>query len=254
MKSQGFKAQSVWEKLGITEHLGGVGATERLIEKCQITPGQSVLDIGCGTGYTVCLLAGQYGAEVVAADISQPVLQRARGRIAEQGLSGRISTTCADIHALSFPAETFDVVLAESVLIFCDKAKAVAEVYRALKRGGRFGSNEFTFLKPAPPEWKLLLSSAYFGLDIQPLSGEEWRNLFERAGFGIVSGEVLRLSLRRHLADHVRVDGWRKYLKALWSGLTSSDVWSTFFSPTMLRAWRDYPDYVGYGLYVSQKY
>jgi len=46
-----------WEKFGLTNHIGGIQATRRLIERCGITPGQYILDVGCGTGYTACLLA-----------------------------------------------------------------------------------------------------------------------------------------------------------------------------------------------------
>jgi ubiquinone/menaquinone biosynthesis C-methylase UbiE len=253
MVYQGFKASDVWEKLGITEHLGGINATERLIETCRITSDTYVLDIGCGTGYTACLLAKQYGVQVVAADISQRVLERARERIQDQSLGDKVTLVQADIHALDFPAETFDAVIAESVLVFCDKPRAAAEVYRVLRCGGVFGDNEFTFLKPPPPEWQILLSSAYFGLDIQPLLNEAWVNTIEQVGFVNEFAEVHALELREQFSSHIRVDGWRRYITALVRGLADPGVWKTFLNRKMLRGWREYPKYVGYGLYVSRK-
>ena len=253
MEQSHFNATDVWEKLGITEHLGGIKATERLLEGCRIKSGSYVLDIGCGTGYTACLIAKRYGAQVVAADISVRVLERARERITSQSVGEQVTLVQADIHALDFPAETFDLVIAESVLVFCDKPRATAEVHRVLKRGGVFGDNEFTFLKSPPPEWKTLLSSAHFGLDIQPLLSEEWQGLFERAGFVNLSAEVSRLSLREQFVSHIRVDGWRKYLSAVVRGLADPGVRATFFNRDMLRAWREFPRYVGYGLYTFRK-
>jgi ubiquinone/menaquinone biosynthesis C-methylase UbiE len=250
-KRQRFDPVDIWEKLGITEHLGGIDATRRLIERCRISPGSYALDIGCGTGYTACLLAKHYGLRVVAADISERVLRRARERIERESLSEQVTIVPADIHALNFAPETFDAVIAESVLVFCDQPLAAAEVYRVLKPGGVFGDNELTFLKP--PEWKTLLSSAYFGLDIQPLLGEAWRSVFEQAEFANISSEVSRLSLREQLVSHIRVDGWRKYLMAVVRGLALPGVRATFLNRDMLRAWRKYPTYVGYGLYVSEK-
>lgn len=253
MEHQHFKAADVWEKLGITEHLGGIYATERLLERCRITPGQYVLDIGCGTGYTACLLAKQYGACVVAADISDRVLEYARERIERETLSEYITIVQSDIHSLNFPVETFDVVIAESVLVFCDKARATAEVFRVLKPGGVFGDNEFTFLKSPPPEWKTLLSAVNFGLDIQPLLPEEWKSVLECAGFLHVVDEVSHLSLREQFVSHIRVDGLYKYFRAVAHGLAAPGVRATFFNRDMLRGWLEYPTYVGYGLYVGKK-
>ena len=55
-----FKPADLWEKLGITEHVGGVYASRRLIKLYDINLGQYVLGIGCGTGYTACLLAKEH--------------------------------------------------------------------------------------------------------------------------------------------------------------------------------------------------
>jgi cyclopropane fatty-acyl-phospholipid synthase-like methyltransferase len=57
-----FTTHDEWEKLGITNHIGGIQATRRLIELCGITPGQYILDVGCGTGSTACLLAKNTGS------------------------------------------------------------------------------------------------------------------------------------------------------------------------------------------------
>ncbi len=248
-----FNAADVWEKLGITEHLGGSAATQRLARCCILQPGDVVLDLGCGTGYSACLLAQQYGLRVVAVDRSAAVLQRARERIAAAGVGQQVSLVQADLHALNFPAAMFDAVIAESVLVFCDQPRALAEIHRVLKPGGFFGSNELTFLASPPPEWKKLLSSAYFDLTIQPRRGEEWFNLFEQAGFGDVSAVLQPLSLQQQFANHIRVDGWRRYFAAVVRGLADPGARAAFLTPTMLRAWRAYPRYVGYGLYVGRK-
>ena len=62
-------------------------------------------------------------------------------------MSDKVKVTEADAHALPFPSDTFDAVLAESVLIFCEKNKVASEVYRVLKPGGVFGDNEATYVK-----------------------------------------------------------------------------------------------------------
>jgi SAM-dependent methyltransferase len=79
------------------------------------------LDVGCGTGYTACLLAKKYQVDVVAAGTSPTVLEEAKKRIAREKVSNKVKAVEADAHALPFPQNTFDAVLAESVLVFCEK-------------------------------------------------------------------------------------------------------------------------------------
>ena len=253
MQQQHFNAADVWEKLGITEHLGGVEATQRLMTHCMVRPGQTVLDIGCGTGFSACLLAKQYRLRVVAADIREVVLERARQRITATGVSDRVMLVQADVHALNFPTGTFDAVIAESLLVFCDKQQALSEIARVLKPGGFFGDNELTFLRCPPAGRGNLLSSSYFGIDIQPLLGEQWLSLFEQVGFSEISATIAHLSLRQQFVNHIRVDGWRKYFRAVVRGLAAPGLRSTFFNREMLRAWRDYPSYFGFGLYFGRK-
>ena len=52
---------NIWKTGGLTEHLGGVSATRRLLARCNLAPGQQILDLGCGTGYTACFLAQSQG-------------------------------------------------------------------------------------------------------------------------------------------------------------------------------------------------
>jgi SAM-dependent methyltransferase len=90
-----------------------------------------VLDIGCGTGETAERLATELGAEVVAADQSGRMVELAR----ERGLDARV----ADIQALPFLDGEFDCVVAGWVLYHVpDRPRAIAEVARVLRPGGRF--------------------------------------------------------------------------------------------------------------------
>jgi cyclopropane fatty-acyl-phospholipid synthase-like methyltransferase len=77
----------IWQTGDMTEHLGGVSATCRLLEFCRPLPGQRVLDIGCATGYTACTLARTYGAWVVALDGLAANLARTRRRTLKAGVT-----------------------------------------------------------------------------------------------------------------------------------------------------------------------
>lgn len=247
-----FTVFDIWEQLGVTEHLGGLPATLRLLEFCRITSGQRVLDIGCGTGYTACLLAKRYQVEVVAADISPGVLAWAGKRVEEQGVSEHVTLVEADAHALPFPEGTFDAVIAESVLVFCDQQRATAEVFRVLKRGGVFGDNELTYLSPPPPRLRTMLASI-FGTALRPLQVDQWAAVFREAGFSEVASTLYKIRLLEQLRSHLQVDGISRYFSALYRGIADTTVRSAFFNTDVFQAARRFSSSVGYGLYTGRK-
>ena len=115
-----FTVRDEWEKFGLANHMGGIKTTRQLIEWCGIAPGQYVLDVGCGTGYAAYLLAKEYQVDVAAVDITPAVLEEAKKRVAREKVSDKVKVIEGDAHAIPFPSDTFDAVLAESVLIFCE--------------------------------------------------------------------------------------------------------------------------------------
>lgn len=247
-----FGAYDIWERFGMTKHLGSIYATRQLIKLYNITPGQYILDIGCGTGYTACLLAKEYQVDVVAADITSRVLEVAKKRIIKENVGNKVTTIEGDAHKLPFPSNTFDAVIAESVLAFCDKTKVSSEVYRVLKPDGIFGDNEATYLKLPPAQLTSWLSKSSLGIDVQLLQQDEWQAVYREAGFEDVSSTVYPIKFR-HEFSNLRVYGIRRYLSALVQSIFDPSIRRTFFKKDMLKAMRQFSSCVGYGLYVSRK-
>ncbi|HOQ97980.1 MAG TPA: methyltransferase domain-containing protein [Anaerolineae bacterium] len=241
---------AIWQTGGATEHLGGIYATRRLRQMCPLRPGQLLLDIGCGMGYTACSLAREHGARVVAVDSGARSVAEARGRVARAGLAGQVRVVRADAHDLPCAAGSVDCVIVESVLVFCDAPRVLAEVRRALKPGGFVGANELTLLKPPTPELLRLLAET---LSIRTFASDGWRALFAQAGFVDVRAAVSRMRLREQLASHIAVDGLGGYLAAAVRGLADASILSAFINRRMLKAARQYASSVGYGLYAGRK-
>ncbi|MEP1105760.1 MAG: methyltransferase domain-containing protein [Alphaproteobacteria bacterium] len=97
--------------------------------------GRRILDVGCGDGALTLELAAR-GARAVGVDSSAAMVAAANGRAAAAGAGVTFETGKAE--ALPFEAGTFDVVVAVTVLCFVgDTTRAVAEMARVLKPGGR---------------------------------------------------------------------------------------------------------------------
>jgi ubiquinone/menaquinone biosynthesis C-methylase UbiE len=248
-----FTIFDFWDRIGITKHWGSIYATQRLIQSCNITPNQQVLEIGCGTGYTSCLLARKHQANVTAVDISSKLLEQTKRRIKEQDVSDKVTTIQADAHKLPFQANTFDAIIAESVLAFCDKKKASSELYRVLKPNGAFGDNEATYLKPPPKQLLTLFSESSFGVPLRVLQEEEWRAVLRQAGFVDLSSSVHAVNLWEQFINNLRVDGVRRYIPALCQGILDSTIRATFLKKDMLKKSLQFLPYLGYGLYVGRK-
>jgi ubiquinone/menaquinone biosynthesis C-methylase UbiE len=252
-KEKKFVLYDVWETIGITKHWGGIPATRHLIELCNITPGQYVLDVGCGTGFTACLLAKEYHANVVAADINQTVLEWAKKRITKEGLSDRVKTLQADVHDLPFPRNAFGAVIAESVLVVCDKKKAASEINRVLRPGGLFGDNEATWLKPPPPEVVSFLSKS-MRAEVEVPQEDGWRQVFSQAGFEPLSSSVQAINYTEQALSQLRVDGIRRYLGAIARIILDPNLRSAYLRRDISRREASQLlSYFGYGLYVSRK-
>ena len=99
-----------------------------------IGSGQSVLDIGCGTGNAL-IAAAERATTVTGVDPSERLLERARGRMREAGVDGTVAVGRAE--ELPVEGASFDVTLSVFAVIFAsDPDAAVAEMVRATAPGG----------------------------------------------------------------------------------------------------------------------
>jgi len=103
--------------------------------------GERVLDVGCGTGQTTIELARRVGASggVIGADISAPMLARARERARDAG-ARHVEFANADAQTHRFEPGSVDVVFSRfGVMFFADPAGAFANLCSVLRPAGRLG-------------------------------------------------------------------------------------------------------------------
>ena len=98
-----------------------------------------VLDVGSGYGGAARFLAGKYGCQVVALNLSEVENRRARMLNQEQGLASKIDVVEGSFEALPYPDASFDVVWSQDAILHSgQRAKVISEVSRVLKPGGEF--------------------------------------------------------------------------------------------------------------------
>jgi len=109
-----------------------------LADIAQVSPGDHVLDAGCGVGGGALWLAQNRSARVQGITIVGSQVSRGRRFAASRGLEGMVSFSCQNFCQTAFANEAFDVVWArESVCHAVDKEAFFAEAHRLLRPGGR---------------------------------------------------------------------------------------------------------------------
>jgi SAM-dependent methyltransferase len=130
---------TAWGKWDAGLRVLGGSATEAIVAAAQAGPGMQVLDLASGTGEPALSLARAVspGGHVTATDLVPEMLAVARAHAAEQGLRN-VTFQQADAEALQFADASFDRVTCRfGVMFFPNVDKALREIHRVLKPGGR---------------------------------------------------------------------------------------------------------------------
>lgn len=182
---------------------------ERVIDAALHLRGdEALLDVGTGPGdFPARLQAGGHQGRLVGLDLSEGMVQQARGR--HSGLE----FVCAGADHLPFPDATFDVVTARHMLYHVPNVPAVlTDVHRVLRPGGRFlaVTNASTYLAglwaavdeaaaQEPALRSLALEQGSHAQAFSELNGERW----VAETFGNAEVQLVHSALKFHAVDPV---------------------------------------------------
>lgn len=120
-----------------------------------LQPGETVLDIGSGGGIDTILAAQRVGPEgkAIGLDILEEMCERGRRHATEAGVEGWTEFVPGEMEDIPLPDESIDVVISNGVLnLSARKSRALAEMFRLLRTGGRICMADLTVEGELPPE------------------------------------------------------------------------------------------------------
>jgi SAM-dependent methyltransferase len=161
MKLDDFRqsSQSVWERMAAgwetkRAYLWSVSRPigEWLIANLDVRPGQTILELACGTGDTGFAAAPLLGStgRLILTDFAPAMIEAARRRGAELGLAN-VEYRVMDAERVDLPDASVDGVICRwGYMLMADPAAALAETRRVLRRGGRLCFSVFASAERNP--------------------------------------------------------------------------------------------------------
>jgi ubiquinone/menaquinone biosynthesis C-methylase UbiE len=199
--------------------LGGLG------DALALSPGTTLVDLGCGRGGPGLWLAQSRGAILIGVDFSAVAVQQATDRAALFGLADRARFVVGDLAGTGLADGAADAVVSIDALHFAaDPTAAAREAWRLLRPGGRLVLTNWQARSPADPQppsrmridWATTLGSAGFG-EVRVEARPAWHDLFTRVfqvalelgdpgddeGLALLQDEARQMLPQAHLVDRV---------------------------------------------------
>lgn len=214
---------------------------ELICRKLRLSPGERLLDIGCGWGSLLLHAAARHGVRGVGVTLSDSQAELARRRAAEQGLSQLVEFRVSDYRDIA--DGPFDKIVSVGMYEHVGRAELgryTSTVARLLRPGGLFLNHGITRLASEEPRHATFISRYIFpDGELHPVT--EIQSAMHRAGLEVRDVESLRehypLTLRRWLANlearrqeavslvgAERERAWRLYILASALGFEDGDI------------------------------
>jgi SAM-dependent methyltransferase len=212
---------TAWEHWAAKQLVLYQDATALMLRVAGIRPGMTVLDLASGTGDPALAIAEAVGltGRVTATDLSAEMVKICTAAFQNRGETNA-EVIQADAQALPFPDGSFDAVTSKlGAMYFADVQRALEEIRRVLKPGGRV-----TFLVWGPPDEspyvQLLLGPIFARVELPPLPTEMPHPL-RFAHPGLLAAELERAGFR-DVADATHI------VPLPWPG-PPEEFWQSFY-------------------------
>jgi SAM-dependent methyltransferase len=167
----------------------------------RLRQGSRVVDFGCGYAEPLILWAEQFGIEGIGIDVREQACERARKKVSERGLTGRIEIVCGKGADYAFEPGAFDAATCVGAsFVWGGYKPTIQAMKRAIRPEGRLGIGEPYWLRDkVPEEYAAQISPVHTEFELMQIAREE----------GFDFEYVVR-------ASH---DDWDRYEADNWHGL-----------------------------------
>jgi ubiquinone/menaquinone biosynthesis C-methylase UbiE len=202
-----------------------VALLDHVADALALSPGKTLIDLGCGRGGPGLWLAQSHGTILIGVDFSAVAVQQATDRAALFGLANQARFVVGDLASTGLVDGAGDAVVSIDALHFAaDPIAAAREARRLLRPDGRLVLTNWQARSPVDAQlpsrmridWAKTLSSAGFA-DVRVESQPEWHDLFTRVfqvaldlgdpgediGLASLQDEARQALPQAHLVDRV---------------------------------------------------
>lgn len=175
------------------------------ITLASLQPGQTVLDLGSGAGLDCFFAARKVGeaGRVIGVDMTPEMIERSTASAARLGLPN-VEFRQGFIEELPVESDSVDVTISNCVInLSPDKRSVFAEIFRALKPGGRLAVSDIVTDGPLPEPVKKSLS-AWAGCVAGAVEAADYIAIMEAVGFRDIS--VVPVYFDRQTVDEALAD------------------------------------------------
>lgn len=233
-------------------HPGGLAATRRLAEVCNLDRQSRVIDIACGKGSSAVYLAKKYGCEVLGVDINEQLVDQATVLAKRVGLDGKVTFRVGDALALPFADNEFDAAISQAMLVLVnDQQKAVREALRVIRPSGLAGWLELSWRQEPTEDFLDAVSNVlcpYCVLNVHTFQG--WKTLLEDAGIKRLKAFSFP-SKNSGVGEMLSDEGLANTLRIMGRYLTDPKIRRRM--QTMDKFFLDHSQIFGYGVFAGSK-